>query len=237
MLIEEHKPCLARLEKTLGVTLRDPKLYLTALTHRSFLNEYRGDEHLEHNERLEFLGDAVLELVVTDYLYHTFPEKSEGELTAIRSALVNTQALTEVAALLDINDCLLLSRGEAKDTGRARQFILANVVEALIGALYLDQGYEAARKFIERYILPRLERVLRERLWLDAKSYLQEFSQERFNITPTYRVLEATGPDHDRRFLVGAYLGEEEVGRGEGKSKQEAEQQAAHQALQRFGLR
>ncbi len=236
-LVEEHQHCLSHLASVLGITMRNPTLYLTALTHRSFLNEYRGEDHLEHNERLEFLGDAVLELAVTDFLYHRFPEKKEGELTALRAALVNTQALTEVAHALGINDCLLLSRGEAKDTGRARQFILANAVEAIIGALYLDQGYAAARQFIERFVLSRLERVVRDRLWLDAKSYFQERAQEHFNITPTYRVLEATGPDHARTFLVGAYLGEEEVARGEGSSKQEAEQRAAQAALERYGWR
>jgi ribonuclease-3 len=150
---------------------------------------------------------------------------------------VNTQALTEVARALNINDCLLLSRGEAKDTGRARQFILANAVEALIGAVYADQGYEAARRCIEAFVLQRLPKVLNERLWLDAKSYFQERAQERFGITPTYQILEATGPDHNRQFLVGVFLGEEEVGRGTGSSKQEAEQQAAQQALERYGWR
>jgi len=220
-------------EKT-GLVFNDKKLLRTAFTHRSYLNEHRH-AGFEHNERLEFLGDAVLELATTKFLYQKYPEKNEGELTVVRAALVNTQSISGAATELNLNDYLLLSKGEAKDTGRARQFILANTFEALIGALYLDQGYEIAEKFIAGSLFHNVEEILEKKLWQDAKSRFQELAQEHENITPTYETVSEEGPDHDKHFIVGVFLNQEEVGRGEGKSKQEGEQVAAEKALQKRG--
>ncbi len=217
-------------EKKTGVTFRNRDLLTMAFLHRSYLNEHRGTK-LEHNERLEFLGDAVLELIVTDFLFRKFKDKTEGELTAYRSALVNTVTLSSVAASLNMGEFLLLSKGEAKDTGRARQYILANTLEAFIGALYLDQGYDATDKFIGKVILPRIDDIVKKRLWQDDKSQFQEVAQEKVSITPLYKTLREEGPDHDRHFIVGAFLGEKKVAEGGGKSKQEAEQKAAENAL------
>lgn len=214
----------------IGYVFKDKRLLAQAFTHRSYLNENRA-AGLDHNERLEFLGDAVLELVVTEFLYAKYPEKPEGELTAFRAALVNTQSIGDAATSLGMNDYLLLSRGEARDTGRARQIILANAFEALIGALYLDGGYESAQKFIANQLFPKTDEVVEKRLWQDAKSRLQEIAQELSGITPKYELLNQTGPDHARQFVVGAYIGSEKVATGEGHSKQEAEQDAAQKAL------
>lgn len=224
----------AHLEELLGVTFTDKDLLLSAITHRSYLNENR-EATQAHNERLEFLGDAVLELVVTDYLFTTYATKAEGELTAIRAALVNTNTLSETSLALGINDYLLLSKGEAKDVGRARQYILANAFEALVGAIYLDSGYEKARDFIAAQIFARTEEIVEKRLWQDPKSRFQERSQEMANTTPTYQTLKEEGPDHDRTFTVGVFLGKELIAQGEGLAKQEAEQKAAENALAEKG--
>ena len=221
-------------EKQIGIAFKDKKLLQQAFIHRSYVNEYKGDD-IEHNERLEYLGDAVLELVVTEYLFNTYTEKAEGELTAIRSALVNTMMLSDVADKLRMNEYLMLSKGEAKDTGRARQYILANTFEAFVGSLYLDQGYDASKAFLAEHILVRAEEVVEERLWLDAKSHFQEKSQEHAGVTPTYDVVDSEGPDHDKTFVVGVYLGGEKVAEGRGNSKQEAEQMAARNALETKG--
>lgn len=226
---------IAQLETTIGSTFNDKNLLRQALTHRSYLNENPSWE-LDHNERLEFLGDAVLELVVTAHLYNNYPNP-EGEMTNWRAALVNANMLAKISNEFNLNSYLLLSRGEAKDTGRARQYILANAVEALIGAIYLDQGYEAAKTFIERFILSHLNDIIEKRLYRDAKSLLQEEAQERVGITPTYEVLEEWGPDHARNFRVGVFLGKEHIGVGEGPSKQDAQQMAAEDALQKKGWR
>lgn len=217
-------------EKGLDAAFKDKELLKRAFTHRSYINEHR-DEALEHNERLEFLGDAVLELASTNHLYARFPEKNEGELTALRSALVNTNTLSDAASALGMNDYLLLSKGEARDTGRARAFLLANTFEALVGALYLDRGYEAAEAFIAKNLFPKIDEIIEKRLWQDAKSYFQERAQEGEGVTPTYSVIREEGPDHDKRFVVGAYLRSVKVAEGEGKSKQEAETDAARAAL------
>jgi ribonuclease-3 len=209
---------------------KNNELLKQALLHRSYLNEH-PEIKLDHNERLEFLGDAVLELVVTDYLYHKYPNRDEGELTAYRAALVNAETLGTVAAELGVNDHLLLSRGEAKDNGRARQVILANTFEAIVGAMYLDQGYAAAQIFIGKYLLPLTDEIVAKKLWVDAKSYFQEQAQELRDITPTYKVLSELGPDHDKVFTVGLYLGSELVAKGQGPSKQRAEQEAARAGL------
>ena len=218
-------------ESKIGISFTDKSLLKKAFTHRSYVNEHRG-EKLEHNERIEFLGDAVLELVTTEYLFALYPDKTEGELTSIRSALVNTNTLSSLAQELSIGDLLLLSKGEAKDKGRARSFILANTFEAVIGAIYLDQGYEAAKSFIEETVFPLTREIVEKRLWLDAKSDFQEKSQDRASITPSYETLDQSGPDHDKIFKIGVFLGEEMIAEGEGQSKQEAEQNAARNALE-----
>lgn len=221
-------------EAAAGISFNDVELLRQSFTHRSYLNEHRG-EATGHNERLEFLGDAVLELVSTHFLYTKFPERTEGELTAFRAALVNATTCAEVATELGMNDYLLLSRGEAKDTGRARGVLLANAFEALIGAIYIDQGYSAAKEFIGRHLLPKIDEIVKNRLWQDAKSALQEKSQEVMGVTPSYSVIEETGPDHDKQFSVGVSLGEQVIAKGSGKSKQEAEQSAARAALDAKG--
>lgn len=220
----------APFEAKIGFSFKDGRLIETAFTHRSYLNENRAPGR-EHNERLEFLGDAVLELVVTEFLYKKYPEKPEGELTSLRAALVNTISIADAATKLGMNDFLLLSRGEAKDTGRARQIILANAFEAVIGALYLDQGYDAAYAFIEAQLFHKTDEVVEKRLWQDAKSRLQEVAQEKLGVTPTYELMDQSGPDHARSFTIAVFLGREKVALGEGKSKQEAEQDAAGKAL------
>lgn len=221
---------LLQLQELLGVTFKDSMQLLSAVTHRSYLNEHK-EATWEHNERLEFLGDAVLELVVTDYLFSKYPEKPEGELTAIRAALVNTNSLAVASEILGVNKYLLMSKGESKDEGRARQYILANVFESCIGAMYLDQGYEVARTFIAARLFGNTENIVKKRLWQDAKSRFQELAQEKASITPTYDTLSQDGPDHDRIFTVGVFLRHEKVGEGKGRSKQEAEQQAAQAGL------
>lgn len=217
------------ISKVLGISFTNIEYFQSALTHRSFLNEHRNYP-LEHNERLEFLGDAVLELVVTEYLFHHYPNP-EGELTSWRAALVNGEMLSRVGAELGIEPFLMMSRGEAKDTGRSRQYLVANAMEAIIGALYLDQGYEASKALILRVIVVHLPEVFEQKLYADPKSQFQEEAQTRFGVTPSYRVLSEFGPDHDKRFTAGAYLGEDLIAEGEGASKQEAQREAAKNAL------
>lgn len=220
----------SKLERQLGIEFKDKNLITQAFCHRSYLNE-NPNCGLENNERLEFLGDAVLELAVTEYLYQKYPKKSEGELTNWRAALVNAKILSEVANDLGFNDFLLLSRGETKEMGKARQYILANTFEALIGAIYLDQGYKICQDFTERYLIKKLPEIIKKGLFKDAKSQFQEDAQEIIGITPTYKVLEEWGPDHAKHFIVGIFLGEELIAKGEGSSKQEAELEAAKEAL------
>ncbi|KKR43655.1 MAG: Ribonuclease 3 [Parcubacteria group bacterium GW2011_GWF1_40_6] len=217
-------------EKKTKVIFKDKNLLKQAFIHRSYINE-NGASSLSHNERLEFLGDAVLELVVTDFLYKKYPNYTEGELTAVRSALVNAIIISEIAGDVGMNDYLLLSKGEAKDFGKARQYILANTFEAFIGAMYLDQGYEVVDKFIAKTLLPKTEEIVKKKLWRDAKSLVQEKAQEFVSVTPLYKVLHESGPDHDKHFTVGVYFGGELITEGKGKSKQEAEQSAALAAL------
>lgn len=218
-------------EKTIGITFNNKELLKQAFTHRSYLNENKTAD-IEHNERLEFLGDAVLELVATDYLYATYPKKPEGDLTALRSALVNSVMLASISTELEFNKYLLLSRGESKDMGRARQYILANTFESVVGAIYLDSGYEKAKEFIARVLLPKTKEIEEKRLWIDAKSFFQEKAQEKTGVTPSYKTLKEHGPDHDKEFTVGLYLNELLVAEGRGKSKQEAEQDAARNGLE-----
>jgi ribonuclease III len=221
-------------EESVGLSFNNSTLLRQAFTHRSYLNEHRDETH-GHNERLEFLGDAVLELISTHFLYEKFPEQNEGDLTAYRASLVNAVTCAEIASALNMNDYLLLSRGEAKDNGRARQVLLANAFEALVGAIYLDQGYDAARSFIEKHLFPKIDDIVKKKLWRDAKSAFQEKAQDAEGATPSYSVIRESGPDHDKQFVVGVYIKEALVAQGSGKSKQEAEQDAARQALERKG--
>lgn len=229
------KPKLEKLKKEIGLKFKDESLLETAFVHRSYLNEC-DEPKPEHNERLEFLGDAVLELVATEYLYAHY-DKSEGILTNWRSALVKGENLAESARKLDLGQYLLLSRGEEQGGGRNKSYLLANVFEAVIGAIYLDQGYEPAKKFINRFVLQFLEEIIDKGLHIDSKSLFQELSQEKTDSTPEYRVLNEDGPDHQKVFTMGAYLNDELIGQGEGTSKQDGEQAAAIDALKNKGWR
>lgn len=222
-----------KLEQALGIKFKNKKLLQQAFIHRSCLNENPGFK-MNHNERLEFLGDAVLELAVTRNLFNEYPNP-EGELTTWRAALVNSKMLSDIATKLDFNDYLMLSKGESQDTGRARQFILANTFEALIGAIYLDQGFEKAEKFIQDNLLSELPKILTHKLYLDPKSHFQEHAQEKVGITPNYEVLKEEGPDHAKNFVVGVYLNNELVARGKGPSKQAAQEDAARKGLKKKG--
>lgn len=218
------------LQEKLGIPFKKPELLVQAFVHRSYLNEHH-DFVLGHNERLEFLGDAVLELVVTEFLYKEYGNP-EGELTNWRAALVNAKILASIAYEIGMEEYLFLSHGESKDAGtKARDYIMANAIEALIGAIYLDRGYEIAQQFIARWILPKLPYILENGLYLDAKSRFQESAQEIEGITPTYRVLHEEGPDHIKSFKVGVYLDKTLVATGEGTSKQEAQTEAAEAGL------
>jgi len=220
----------SKFEEKCGIVFKDKNLLQQAFIHRSFLNENTGMQ-VSHNERLEFLGDAVLELSVTDYLYKKYPDYAEGDLTAYRSSLVNAVIIAEVAGDIGMNDFLLLSKGEAKDTGKARMYILANTYEAFVGAVYLDRGFDIADSFIKTTLLPKLEQIISQKLWRDAKSHIQEKAQEYVGLTPSYKVMQEAGPDHDKHFTVGIYFGEQLIAQGKGKSKQEAEQKSAQEAL------
>ena len=227
-------PDFQTLATKLGVSFNNLDLLIEALTHRSYLNEHR-EYTGSHNERLEFLGDAVLELAATDFLFKKFPAKPEGELTSYRAALVNTVSLAESAQTLGINEYLLLSKGESKDTGRARDVILADAFEAIIGAIYLDSGYVNAEEFIAKNLYGKIDDVIEKRSYQDAKSRFQEIAQEKRGTTPSYETLSEIGPDHNKRFTVGVFIGNEEIARGEGQSKQEAEQSAAQAGLDKTG--
>ena len=220
-----------KLEESIGVVFKDKSLLTQAFVHRSYLNEHPSFA-FGHNERLEFLGDAVLELAVTEHLYGNYPNP-EGELTNWRAALVNAKALAETAKEMGLDEYMYLSHGEAKDAGgKARMYILANAIEALIGAIHLDQGYGVATQFINRYVLSQLPTVLANQLHLDPKSRFQEAAQEIAGVTPNYKVLEETGPDHAKHFKVGVYLGDDLVTFGLGTSKQEAQIDAARKGLE-----
>jgi len=220
----------SKFEKKTGVVFKNKSLLKQAFTHRSYINENR-DSNLFHNERLEFLGDAVLELIVTEFLFRQYPAENEGEMTSYRSALVNAVTLADIAEKLGMNDFLLLSRGEAKDTGRARQYILANTFEAFVGALFVDQGYAAAEKFVGEKLFGMIPEIMKTGKWMDAKSLFQEKAQEIAGVTPAYKTLKEEGPDHNKSFTVGVFLDKDMVARGSGKSKQEAEQKAAEEGL------
>jgi ribonuclease-3 len=220
---------LQEFQDRLGIHFNDISLLERAFIHRSYLNEH-PKLGLEHNERIEFLGDAVLELVVTDFLYRTYPNP-EGDLTNWRSALVKTESLAAVAENLNISEYFKLSRGESKGNARSHALISANAVEAIIGATYLDQGYDVAKKFITEHVISRLKDILESGTWMDPKSKFQELAQERFGLTPNYRVEGETGPDHDKVFSIGVYVGDTKYGQGSGSSKQAGQQEAAALAL------
>jgi ribonuclease-3 len=218
--------------KKIGLKFNDIKLLQQAVTHRSYLNEHRSYK-LNHNERLEFLGDAVLELVITEYLYRNYPNP-EGEMTNWRAALVNGEMLAKIAGRLGVEEYLMMSKGEAKDTGRARQYLLANAFEAITGAIYLDQkkdGYKKCEEFIMKNVVRELPEIIENKLYMDPKSRFQERAQEKVGITPSYRSMGESGPDHDKEFIVGVYLDDELIAKGKGKSKQEAQRNAAEKGL------
>ncbi len=224
---------LSALEKKLGVNFKKEDLLTEALTHRSYLNEYPR-WRLPHNERLEYLGDAVLELLVSEELFEKFPKEPEGQLTVLRAALVNYQILARVAETVGLQSFILMSRGERKDTGRAREVILANAIEAVIGAIYVDQGLEKVRGFVKKFVMANLDDVLETKSYRDAKSELQEIVQEKLKVTPNYNVLDEAGPAHKRTFRMGVYFGGKLIASGEGPSKQEAEIEAAKNALKKY---
>lgn len=219
-------------KEKLGYDFDNIDLLVTALTHRSYLNEHKKSAN-EHNERLEFLGDAVLELVTTDFLFSNY-DKPEGILTAWRSALVRTESIGAAGERLGYEKLIRMSRGEKQGSARARQQILANAFEATTGAIYLDKGYEAAKKYITDNILSTLPQILEEESWRDPKSYLQEISQARDGFTPIYKVLNEDGPDHDKIFTLGVFVGDKKMGEGEGPSKQIAQQEAAREAIRKY---
>lgn len=224
---------IAKFAKKIGIEFKNLELLKEALTHRSYLNENKKT-NLRHNERLEFLGDAVLELAVTDFLFNNY-KNPEGDLTSWRAALVNGMMLAKISSEMGVGEYLLMSKGEAKDTGRARQYLLANAMEAIIGAIYLDQGYSVAEDFISKNIVIKIDEILEKKLYLDPKSYFQENAQRHEKITPSYRVIEESGPDHDRVFTVGVYLENYLIAKGSGSSKQAAQRNAAQAGLDAKG--
>ncbi|MCA9301082.1 ribonuclease III [Candidatus Nomurabacteria bacterium] len=228
----ELKPYQEFALKTLGYEFKDPGVLITAFTHRSYVNEHKKSVDT-HNERLEFLGDAVLELAVTRYLFTTYSEP-EGILTNWRSALVRTESIGAAATRLGFEPLLRLSKGEKRGSNRARQQILANSFEAVIGAIYLDQGYDKAEEFIASNIISTLPEILETGSWRDGKSYLQEVAQEKDGYTPVYKVLSEEGPDHDKTFTLGVFIGTQLRGKGSGSSKQSAQQKAAEEALKYY---
>jgi len=222
------------LQKKLNIKFKNEELYRRAFVHKSFINENRSED-LRDNERLEFLGDAVLELAATHHLFVVCESSSEGEMTAFRSALVKGKHLAEIAIELDLGKYLQLSHGEEKSGGREKKYILANTVESLIGAIYLDHGYKAAEKFISKFILTKLDEIIEKGLHIDAKSHFQELCQEREDFTPYYEVMKEQGPDHSKKFTMGVYVRDKMIATGEGSSKQKAEAKAAENALKEKG--
>lgn len=224
---------MSKLEEIISINFKNKDLLKQAMVHRSYLNEHPSFD-LSHNERLEFLGDAVLEIIVTEYLFNNYPDTPEGDLTNWRASLVNSKMLAEVAGQLGLEEFLYLSKGESKDkNSKARQYIIANAIEALIGAIYLDRGKDAAEKFIATNIISKLEYILSNKLYQDPKSKFQEKAQEEIGLTPHYRVIRETGPDHAKIFEIGLYIGNEIISKGKGSSKQEAQVEAAAKGLKK----
>lgn len=229
---------IEELEKIIDIKFKKTEILKQALTHRSYINEHQNDKiaTIGHNERLEFLGDAVLELIITENLYKKY-QNPEGELTNWRASLVNSKMLSTIAKEIQLDGFLFLSKGESQDkNSKARDYILANAMEAVIGAIYLDKGLKKSKEFIEKKILVKLEEIIDKELYLDPKSRFQEIAQEKDGITPNYKVLKETGPDHKKHFIVGVYLGGKMIAQGEGYSKQEAQVEAAREALKKLGL-
>jgi len=223
---------IKKIEDVIKIKFNCFDLLKQVFIHRSYLNEHK-ETGLEHNERLEFLGDAVLELIVTEFLYKKYSDP-EGVLTNWRSALVKGDNLSKLAQKLNIDDYMLLSKGEKASTGKSRKIILANALEALIGAIYLDQGYDVAKKFVRDNLIIDLPKIIEHQLYIDAKSQFQEIVQEKFGITPHYELISETGPDHAKKFIMGVYLKDDKIGEGNGSSKQEAEQEAAREGLKKY---
>ncbi len=219
-----------KLEKKLDLNFKNKDLLVQAFCHKSYLNE-NPDFELGQNERLEFLGDAVLELVVTEYLFKNYPDNPEGDLTDWRAALVNTKSLSKTSKRLKLGKYLLLSNGEKKERGKSKQYMLADTFEALIGAIYIDRGYNEAKEFIEQHLLVELPKIISLELFKDPKSELQEVAQEKTGITPVYKIVDERGPDHDKKFRMGVFLEDKKLAEGEGGSKKEAEEEAAQKAL------
>jgi len=225
------EPNLGNLETSLKLKFKNKDILKNAFIHRSYLNEH-PEVSIPHNERLEFLGDAVLGLIVSEHLFNKYPNHPEGDLTNFRSSLVNARTLSTAAASLELGQYLYLSKGEESTGGRTRQYILANTFEALVGAIYIDQGLSATKKFVEKFLLIYLDDIIDKKLYKDFKSLLQEKSQEQLGVTPSYRVVEEQGPDHAKIFRTAVYLNNKKISTGTGNSKQAAEQQAAKQALE-----
>ena len=232
--MQEHITQLEGFEKKTQVFFDDKTILSKAFIHRSYLNEQRGKGY-EHNERLEFLGDAVLELIITDFLFHKFPDEDEGVLTAYRASLVNTESLSATAGELEMDNYLQMSKGERMDTVKGRMHILANTFEAFVGAIYLDQGYDVANRFVSENLFEKIDEIISEKLFKDAKSYFQEIAQEKLKTTPHYDLVAHEGPDHDKEFVMALYLGDERIAEGRGASKQKAETSAARAGLEAKG--
>lgn len=231
----DYTPYKEFAREKLGFEFNDINLLVTALTHRSYVNEHR-DKGILHNERLEYLGDAVLELVTSDFLYRTYNEP-EGIMTALRSALVRTESIGAAGHELGYEPLVRLSKGEKNGSERAHEVILADCFEAVVGAIYLDQGYQAAKDFIYKHIIVKIDTVIAEALWRDPKSYVQELAQKIDGVTPVYRTLREEGPDHDKNFEVGLYVGDALVATGAGHSKQEAQTEAAKQGVKKYRVK
>jgi len=231
--MEPTKIDIKKLEKILGISIKDTELFVTAFTHRSYLNEHPSYQN-PSNERLEFLGDAVLQLLSSEFLFHKYPDSPEGDLTNYRAAIVCTKSLAKEAKRLDYGDLLLLSNGEEATGGRNREYILANTFEAVLGAFYIEKGLKKCKDFVEKELFYKVETIVKSKSYKDAKSKFQEQAQEKKGITPAYKVLDSWGLDHEKTFRIGVYLGNELFGKGEGKSKQKAEQSAAKTALDKL---
>ena len=214
-----------KLENNLGIVFKNKEYLINALTHRSYLNEHKDIK--VHNERLEFLGDAVLELIVSDYLFNKFPDRPEGDLTSFRSALVKTESLADTAKKLGVGESLLLSRGEEDTGGRTKDYLLANTFEAIIGAIYIDQGYEKCKEFVYTHLIPKLNDIIKSMSDIDNKTRIQEITQAKYKVTPVYEVIHEEGPDHNKKFTIVVKINNKVIGKGVGKSKQKAQEQAA----------
>ncbi len=223
----------SNLEKKIKIKFKNKTLLKTALTHRSYLNEH-PEEKIEHNERLEFLGDAVLELIITEFLFKKYPNKPEGDLTSFRSALVCTKSLAETSRKLKIGEYLKMSKGEEETGGRDKDYLLANTFEALLGAIYLDKDYKTCTRFVKEHLTPKIQAIVANRLDINSKTKLQEKAQEKLDYTPIYEIIDEKGPDHEKIFTTVVKINDKVFGRGVGKSKQEAEEKSAKQALQKL---